>query len=48
ENTLKSLRNIEKVSYVTASNLSAYDLISNDAIFLNQSAIDIIKSRVEE
>lgn len=48
ENTIKSLRNIEKVSYVTASNLSAYDLISNDVIFLNQSAIDIIKSRVEE
>lgn len=48
ENTLKSIRNIERVSYTTAANLNAYDVISNDAIILNQASVDIIKSRLEE
>ncbi len=48
ENTIKSIRNVENVSYTNASNLNAYDLISNDWIFFTQSSIDILKSRLED
>lgn len=48
ENTIKSLRNIENLYYTTALNLNAYDVISTEVMILNQKALDIIKSRLEE
>jgi len=47
DNTLKSIRNIENLSYVTANDLNAYDVISNDVVVFNRPSIDVIKSRME-
>ncbi|MEF3279636.1 MAG: 50S ribosomal protein L4 [Elusimicrobiota bacterium] len=48
ENAIKSIRNFDRVKYVRAMDLNAYDLITSDVVIITQKAIDIIKARMEE
>lgn len=43
----KSMRNLENVVYTRASDVNAYDIITNDVILMNQKALDIINKRLE-
>jgi large subunit ribosomal protein L4 len=44
ENVYKSGRNIEKVNILEASNVSAYDLLNNQILVVQKSAINLLES----
>lgn len=48
ENTVKSIRNIDNISYVNAYGLNAYDLLSCDVVIMSSKSLDILKKRLED
>jgi len=44
ENVYKSGRNIEKVNVLEANKASAYDLLNNQVLVLQKSAVNILES----